>query len=536
MGQLSAHDQKIIIREWRHCQEDDYAVALLELVACEPLGLRALSPLLVGGAGYGGMAGLWIGLILTNYPLPTPQWEFHWIPLAVFIALGMLLGCGISWGVWMIWGRLLSWQKGLSVLLEDLQPTQLFSGLLTGLLVGGVCGLSFGAGCWTGVLIVGLLLGLVIGDLWIGLTIGGGLGLVVWLGGPLWLGIILSGTTTTGLLAVVSVGWLFTLTAAAGLGLGFAWGFGPVAGVFTGVLGGLISIFAFFRKTEASISQLSERRRLCFWWWQIPTLLEVRKSLENISPLSNRLFQKADQKSLTGEIPPLLKMLSSTNWQERFIARHALTQIGGKAIPPLVLLVDQASPSLLREIRRIVKGILSETASRLSTIAAEPDHFVCPFHPYRPGLLEIRSSRLGLVKFFACRFCAQTERFLRHQGPIVAVLDETCPRPIELKDGQLRVNWLIRKDRTRWLFDFDWVEVIQAADLEVQRFCMDIEADPDPVRRSRYKTMLCRVWASVELWPNTWNRLRAVFGRVERVLETSGCHPEQKGARGSGLP
>jgi len=54
-------------------------------------------------------------------------------------------------------------------------------------------------------------------------------------------------------------------------------------------------------------------------------------------------------------------------------------------------------------------------------------------------------------------------------------------------DAVLRGNWLKR----RALFDFDLVEVVSAADSEVERFCIQVASETDPARRSRYKCAPC---------------------------------------------
>jgi hypothetical protein len=82
---------------------------------------------------------------------------------------------------------------------------------------------------------------------------------------------------------------------------------------------------------------------------------------------------------------------------------------------------------------------------------------------------------------------------------------------IELSDV-LRVNWLVR----RALFDFDWVEIIQATDEDVERFAVQVGNDTDPVRELRYQQMKCTIGPECKLSENTLRILDKMFGEVER--------------------
>jgi hypothetical protein len=58
------------------------------------------------------------------------------------------------------------------------------------------------------------------------------------------------------------------------------------------------------------------------------------------------------------------------------------------------------------------------------------------------------------------------------------------------------------------------VEIGQASDEAVERFCIQVGNDEDVVRRGRYRRMMCRVAASSGLRADTLNKLRSVFGTV----------------------
>ncbi len=74
--------------------------------------------------------------------------------------------------------------------------------------------------------------------------------------------------------------------------------------------------------------------------------------------------------------------------------------------------------------------------------------------------------------------------------------------------GTLRVNWLIR----RGLFDFDRVEIIQAADEEVERFAVQVGNNTDPVQKAAYPRMSCSIAADCNLSENNRRILARLFG------------------------
>jgi hypothetical protein len=93
----------------------------------------------------------------------------------------------------------------------------------------------------------------------------------------------------------------------------------------------------------------------------------------------------------------------------------------------------------------------------------------------------------------------------------VAVLDAAWQGAQTQRDGTLRVNWLAR----RALFDFDRVEIIRAADKDVEQFAMQVGNDTDPLRKPRYAEMRCVVNPACGLAENTLRVLKSTFGRVD---------------------
>jgi NADH-quinone oxidoreductase subunit J len=99
---------------------------------------------------------------------------------------------------------------------------------------------------------------------------------------------------------------------------------------------------------------------------------------------------------------------------------------------------------------------------------------------------------------------------------VVAVLDAGWSAESERADhDKLRINWLQRPN----LFDFDWIEIIQASDEDVARFIEQIRDDTDTWRELRYPQMVCIVAPDCDLSAETMSTLREMFGevRVETV-------------------
>ena len=93
---------------------------------------------------------------------------------------------------------------------------------------------------------------------------------------------------------------------------------------------------------------------------------------------------------------------------------------------------------------------------------------------------------------------------------IIAVLDAGMEEEFTLTDGTARVNWLKRDE----LFDFERVEIIQASDYDVERFCVQVGNDMDRFRRGGYQKMACIVDPRCSLSENTIKNLMRMFGTV----------------------
>lgn len=90
------------------------------------------------------------------------------------------------------------------------------------------------------------------------------------------------------------------------------------------------------------------------------------------------------------------------------------------------------------------------------------------------------------------------------------ILDRELEEEKILEDKILRINWFKHKE----LFDFDWIEIFQASDEEVERFCIHIGNDGDLIRRKKYKKIPCFIRKECELKEETINMLRNIFKEV----------------------
>lgn len=97
---------------------------------------------------------------------------------------------------------------------------------------------------------------------------------------------------------------------------------------------------------------------------------------------------------------------------------------------------------------------------------------------------------------------------------VVAVLDAGWDGESQrVNHDKLRVNWLNRPN----LFDFDWIEIVDATDADVVRFTQQISQDDDSWRAIRYPQMVCVVDPQAGLSAGTMAQLRDMFGEVRRA-------------------
>ena len=241
------------------------------------------------------------------------------------------------------------------------------------------------------------------------------------------------------------------------------------------------------------------------WRHAPPLLTELEQAMRFApDPFPTLLHQLEDARTQNLPAQVWISHLLSSDYQQRFVARHTLVTLGGEAVEPLIRSVRDLS-RLERTGQRILQAIAHDTAQRFALYS---DRFFCPrclvrFHRHTVSLGQ-RS-----FNFYGCRYCRQSREFLTVSRS-VAVLNKPMAGEYVLQDGVLRVNWLQRGE----LFDFDEVEIAQASDEAVERFCIQVGNDEDVVRRGRQRRMVCRVVAISGLRVDTLNKLRSVFGTV----------------------
>jgi hypothetical protein len=181
-----------------------------------------------------------------------------------------------------------------------------------------------------------------------------------------------------------------------------------------------------------------------------------------------------------------------------------------RAIEPLVKIWrDSSAP-----VRNAARGAL-ETVS--DAVEAKLGGFLCSTCLTTLAETEAYGRSEDRVSWYACRVCGKAGRVLAGIQTVVAVLDERPGEDLILSGGELRVNWL-RKDE---LFDFDRVEIAQAGDYAVEKFCIAVANDTDEYRVPRYSIMSCAVARGCGLSENTLRVLRSMFGEVA-TMRTSG--------------
>ncbi len=413
--------QNVIWREWRHCDDEEYAHELFELVADEPAGWNAAVALVLIGALYFGlMGGLLTGILATNWDvLDSPEkWRLVWTEILPFVWKGMGIG-GAAAGLlaWVWAGRRLAWRAWLACLTPQVRRADLVGGLVGGL----------------------------------------GVGLSVGLGG---------------------------------LGVGLE-----------------------------SLRYVHEYRSWWLWWRARPRALDVEAALrhaasvgiaERFAPLLPRLDGERRSPRAAEQ---LINALAGGDWQERFVARHALVARGGEVVERLRGIAQDRNSPRRRTAIWLIESIAQETTQRWERRAPR---LLCLRCLARCGAHQVRLSWRNSVTYYGCRACHQSREFLDRSGEVVAVLDAAMSDERLERNGVLRVNYLARNA----VFDFDRVEIAQATDAEVERFAVQVGNDTDEFRRPRYRRMTCTVSAECRLSENTMRILRSMFGEVVVKRET----------------
>jgi len=118
------------------------------------------------------------------------------------------------------------------------------------------------------------------------------------------------------------------------------------------------------------------------------------------------------------------------------------------------------------------------------------------------------------IRYFGCRVCGGAEQLWQGVNEVACVLDSKAseePDPqFDTASGQVRALWTPARE----LFDFDVIEIHQAANNDVERFCIRAGNDEEP----HYKNCCAqvkRVIAYCRLSDYIWAMLRSQFPKAE---------------------
>lgn len=229
---------------------------------------------------------------------------------------------------------------------------------------------------------------------------------------------------------------------------------------------------------------------------------QVRRGIRHL--WQQRLIDLAEARQKATPVTALIDNLQENHWFERFVARHVLFYRGCEAVPSL-LVVAHGSPELGRVAGWLLHCIGEDTTRRLA--AKDLLCVDCIVHSHR---FELDLPGSGTIAYYGCPRCRQSHDFRTWPGGVAAVLDRRPGHEKVEAGGQIRVNWLLRRE----LFDFDWVEIVRATDEEVERFAVQVGNDPNELRRSRYEAMRCTIGLECALSENTMRILEHTFGQV----------------------
>jgi hypothetical protein len=384
-------------------------------------------------------------------------------------------------------------------------------------------------GCFHGE-VAGLLLSILgLISFWpIGLVVGGLLGgvasLVSWslMRRPTWrewLGKV-TFNLTSGELGLIGMGPVIVLAGVmVGWFLGRLGGLGTTGGsmafglLFMGVLGAGLVTWLLTSNRQPDSLQFHRYRAFWFWWGQRPRRDQFEAALQQAaetSPEARQLWsqvreQLTQQRQQLDSLDKLINHLRSTNWLERFTARHFLATAGGEAVTYLQPLATQISSAFRPTALDLLSQIGQETSARLGSRLNE---FLCPRCLTACGPHDIPLPKGDKLRYYGCRSCGQSGELL--EGQVVAVLDQEMATEIEIA-GTIRINWLARRN----LFDFKVVEIIRATDEDVERFVVQLGNDTDAARAGWYRQLPCFVYPGCVLSENSLKLLRRTFGRVE---------------------
>ncbi len=511
MGGPTGSDwQQVIWRTWRNTDDRALATYLLDLVVDGPVGPWPRLPIGAIGAVAGAFAGLLVGLFASQAKL---------LPWTLGGALagecaGLLFSRRLTWGQWL---ARLSPDEGtegggsarallrLSILgrragsRPRLSAESAMSPVLTAL-----AGLLF-------MLCGGPAFGTA------GVAVGGALAAarISYIGGLAGTLLILPPLVVLALLGELGMALLFLARPELRPLLlresPLSWSIGGIVGGLAGFVIGALCGLSAVRRSEYAW----EWRALWSWWREMPRSDELEAALrqacavneqarERWSPLLSRL---EEHKGRLGSPADLVAALQHGDWEQRFIARHALAALGGEAVERLEQEARDSRSALRRTALWLLDNIADETAARL---AGRANRLLCPRCMARCGEISVNMGDY-LLTYYGCRSCGQSREFLEWPGEVAVVLDSRMEAAYRPAEGILWVNGL----RCRLPPDAHRIDIAHATDEEVERFAVLLANDTNPERQVRYRNAACYVEKGCSLSENTLRILERLFGRIE---------------------
>lgn len=177
---------------------------------------------------------------------------------------------------------------------------------------------------------------------------------------------------------------------------------------------------------------------------------------------------------------------------------------GVYVFPPLMVLLDNPDP--------FVRCAAFQALTPICKLLQEwLNQFLCRSCLTRFEKKKTKLQGIGTLHLVVCRACGKASHAMFGVQEVVAVLDEKMAEEIVHTDGIVRVNAMKRET----LFDLERVEIINASDDDIHRFCIDIGNDGDLYRRKRRKKWRCVVTSTCQPSLNTRHILEDTFRRVE---------------------
>jgi len=207
-------------------------------------------------------------------------------------------------------------------------------------------------------------------------------------------------------------------------------------------------------------------------------------------------------------VEPLITILEDESKYVRVTAVKALEQLGDtRAVKPLTGALKDNEKEVSQAATEAITTLCNQNQRYLS---ASWKKVLCAEHLTRFTFHNVSLPVLKTTGYYACRVCQRDDLIIKPIPQVTAVLDTGMSQKQTRVGDTLRVNWLKRNT----LFDFECVEITNANDLEVERFCVQVGNDLDSFRKPRYQKMSCTVDSLCDLSQNTLKILKHTFQEV----------------------